>query len=103
MFLSFPEVASVLTVAHCQELWNLLKVHLIPETDGLFLARIFHLASMMLEYLQSQAGFLATDLIDLLRCSLQNPNESCRGEAFRCLGWICQIFPNVTSSLMNNP
>lgn len=102
MFLSFPEVASVLTVEHCLELWNLLKIHLIPDTDGVFLAHFFHLASIMLEHLQSQACFLATDLINLLSCSLQNPNESCRGEAFRCLGWICQIFPDVTPSLMIN-
>lgn len=97
IFLHFPEVTHVFPLQTIQQLWEYLKIHLIPETDGFFLSNFFHLASVILEYLQNQALFLVRDLFSLLEVSLQNPNEACRGEACRCLGWFCQVFPNVYS------
>lgn len=77
------------------ELWEMLTVHLTPETDGIFLSRIFLVAQFMLMCIGSQAEFLLPVLPSFLLYSLDNPNEECRGRACSCLGLLCQYFPDV--------
>ena len=85
-----------------QEYWNYIAIHLVSQTDGVFLESIFSCAESILMVTHSSADFLLSSLPNFLIYSLDNPNESCRGRACCCLGWLCQCFPDVLNTAIYN-
>ena len=91
----YQQLQTILTGDILIGLWGNLKQLLKPDCDSLLLSHIFHLVSILLEFVQKDCVFVVNDIFSLLDNSLQNINEHCRAEACRTLGWICQIFPDV--------
>ena len=91
----YQHLQTILTADNVLQLWNSIKQLLKPDCDSLLLSHIFHLVSVLLEFMQKDCVFVVNDVFSLLGDSLQNVNEHCRAEACRTLGWICQVFPDV--------
>ena len=89
------QISSLTPLEFIRSFWNDFRGLLCPMTEGGFLANFLHLGSVVLKTVGSDALFLVQDLLNVLPSALENINEQCRGESCRCLGWLCQVFPEV--------